>query len=107
MFKRLEDTILKAIDEVFEESVCVFEDWWKDDFETDIYIENEEDLKTLSADELEIAKSDWIQWVADGFAYATCKEFGIDTIPKTHNQEVLIEEIYEIVKEQLWKELNK
>lgn len=107
MFKRLEDTILKAIDKVFKESVCVFEDWWKDDFETEIYIEDAEDLKELSADELEIAKSDWIQWIADGFTSATCEELGIDTMVKTNNQEVLIEEIYEIVKEQLWKEINK
>ena len=107
MFKRLEDTILKAIDKVLKESVCVFEDWWNDDYETEVYIENEEDLKTLSADEMEMAKSDWIQWVADGFTSATCEELGISTMTKTKNQEVLIEEIYEIVKEQLWKELNK
>ena len=107
MFKRLEDTILKAIDKVFKESICVFENWWKDDYETEIYIETEEELKNLSEDELEIAKSDWIQWIADGFTVETCEVLGINTECSNKYNQALIEEIYEIVKEQLWKELDK
>lgn len=58
MFTRLNETITNAIENAMNNSVCDFNNWWKDDFETDVYFETEEDYKNLSDTDLEIAKYD-------------------------------------------------
>ena len=55
MFSRLNKTIIDAIESVMNDSVCNFGEWWKDDFETEIYFEDKNDLKNLSDTDLEIA----------------------------------------------------
>lgn len=106
MFKRLNETIIKAINKVFDESVCDFSKWWQDDFETDYGFDTEEELKAFPKDELEYVKFDWIAWVLDGFVYATLEELGIDEEEKTNNQIILIKEIHDIVKEELIKRIE-
>lgn len=106
MFKRLNETIIKAIHKVFDESICDFSKWWQDDFETDYGFDTEEELKTFSEEDLECVKFDWIAWVLDGFVYATLEELGINDEVKTNNQIVLIEEIHDIVKEELRKKID-
>lgn len=106
MFKRLNDTIIKAIHKVFDESVCDFSKWWLDDFETDYGFDTEEELRAFSEDDLECIKFDWIAWTLDGFVYHTLLELGIDDEVKTNSQTVLIEEIYDIVKDELMKKIE-
>jgi hypothetical protein len=106
MFKRLNDTIIKAIHKVFDESVCDFSKWWLDDFETDYGFDTEEELKAFPEDDLECVKFDWIAWVLDGFVYQTLFELGIRDEVKTNSQTVLIEEIHDIVKEELLKKIE-
>lgn len=107
MLKRLNDTIIKAIHKVFDESVCDFSKWWQDDFETDYGFDTEEELKAFPKDDLECVKCDWIAWVLDGFVYQTLFELGIRDEVKTNSQTVLIEEIHDIVKEELRKKIKK
>ena len=106
MFKRLNETIIKAIHKVFDESVCDFSKWWSDDFETDYGFDTEEELKAFPKDDLECVKFDWIAWVLDGFVYQTLFELGIRDEVKTNSQTVLIEEIHDIVKEELLKKIE-
>jgi hypothetical protein len=108
MFKRLNETILKAIEQVFEEFEYNISEWWKDDFPTDYYYENKNDLKTFPEHKLGEVMSDWVQWSADKFVDATCKELGIDIYNITNKcHELLIEELFEIVKAQLWEKVLK
>ena len=107
MFKRLNETIIKAIHKVFDESVCDFSTWWADDFETDYGFDTEEELKAFPEDDLECVKFDWIAWVIDGFVAQTLCELGIRDNAKTNSQTVLLEEIYDIVKEELRKKIDE
>ena len=77
MYTRLNNTITNAIKDVMSNSVCDFDNWWKDDFETEIYFETAEDFKNLSDTDLEIAKYDWISWCLDGFVSEVCNLLGI------------------------------
>ena len=108
MFSRLNKTIIDAIESVMNDSVCNFGEWWKDDFETEIYFEDENDLKNLSDTDLEIAKYDWIAWCLDGFVSEVCNILGIEMF-NTHSRynEILLEEIHDIVKDELFKKITK
>ena len=107
MFKRLEETILNTIEKVFDE-VCDFENWWQDYFETDYAFKTKEELDEFSENDLECIKCDWIQWISDVFVARVCNELGILFYDnnKTNSQEILIEELYEIVEEQLWERIK-
>lgn len=52
MYTRLNNTITNAIKDVMSNSVCDFDNWWKDDFETEVYFETAEDFKNLSDTDL-------------------------------------------------------
>ena len=106
MFKRLNETIINAIHKVFDESVCDFSKWWQDDFETDYGYDTEEELKEFPDNDLECVIFDWIAWVLDGFVYHTLEELGISDDVKTNSHTVLIEEIHDIVKDELWKKIK-
>ena len=108
MFSRLNKTIIDAIESVMNDSVCNFSEWWKDDFETEIYFEDENDLKNLSDTDLEIAKYDWIAWCLDGFVSEVCNILGIEMF-NTHSRynEILLEEIHDIVKDELFKRITE
>ena len=64
---RTDNIIRNAAKDVMNSSVCDFENWWKDEFETEVYFETKDDLENLSDSDLEIAKYDWIAWVLYGF----------------------------------------
>ena len=104
--KRLNETIIKAIHKVFDESICDFSKWWMDDFETDYGFDTEEELKAFPENDLECVKFDWIACVLDGFVYNTLLELGISDVAKTNSQTILIEEIHDIVKDELMKKLE-
>ena len=108
MYTRLNNTITNAIKNVMSNSVCDFDNWWKDDFETEVYFETEEDLKKLSDTDLEIAKYDWIAGRLDSFVSETCNILGIE-ICNTHSKynEILLEEIHDIVKDMLFAKLEQ
>lgn len=107
MFTRLNETITNAIENAMNNSVCDFNNWWKDDFETDVYFETEEDYKNLSDTDLEIAKYDWISWYLDGFVSEVCNLLGIEMY-NTHSgyNEIILEEIHEIVKDMLFNRIS-
>lgn len=106
---RYENIINNAIKTVMENSVCEFDKWFMDDFETDVYFESETDLKELSDDDYGYAQSDWVAWVINGFVARTCEELGINCeyTDETINKQRLIEEIYEDVKDELFKRTSK
>ena len=108
MFTRLNTTIKNAIENTMCDSRCDFNTWWKDDFETEVCFKTEEDLKKLSDTDLEIAKYDWIAGRLDSFVSETCNLLGIE-IYNTHSKynEILLEEIHDIVKDMLFKKLDK
>ena len=107
MYKRLNNTIANSIEKVMDYSVCDFANWWKDDFETEVYFETEEDFKHLSDTELEIARYDWITWCLDGFVSEVCNLLGIemDDIHSKYN-EIILEEIQDIVKNMLYDKIS-
>lgn len=107
MFTRLNKTIIEAIHKVFNESVCDFSKWWQDDFETDYGYDTEEELKSFTENELDCVKGDWVYSVADGFVSQTLTELGIiSSVIETDSQQVIIEEIYDIVKDELMKKIE-
>ena len=107
MFERLNKTIIEAIHKVFDESVCDFSKWWQDDFETDYGYDTEEELKLFPENELDCVKSDWVCFVADDFVSQTLTELGIiSSVIETDSQQVIIEEIYDIVKDELVKKIE-
>lgn len=106
MFNRLNQTILNAIHSSFEKSSCDFSKWWKDYFETDYWFDTEDELKFFPEGDLECVKCDWVAWAADGFTYMTLGALGIDNEVSTEYNTILIEEIYDIVKEELLKKLE-
>lgn len=107
MFTRLNKTIIEAIHKVFNESVCDFSKWWQDDFETDYGYDTEEELKSFPENELDCVKCDWVYSVADGFVSQTLTELGIiSSVIETDSQQVIIEEIYDIVKDELKKKIE-
>lgn len=107
MFKRLNETITKTIDNVFRESVCDFSKWWQDDFETEYGFNSEEELRKFSDTDLECVMFDWIYWVLDGFVCSVLKELGFSEDIETRSQEIITEEIHDIVKDKLWRQLYK
>lgn len=107
MFTRLNKTIIEAIHKVFDESVCDFSKWWQDDFETDYGYDTEEELRGFDENELDCVKGDWVYSVADGFVSQTLTELGIiSSVIETDSQQVIIEEIYDIVKDELMKKIE-
>jgi hypothetical protein len=107
MFTRLNKTIMEAIHKVFDESVCDFSKWWQDDFETDYGYDTEEELRGFDENELDCVKGDWVYWVVDGFVAQTLDELGIiSSVIETNSQQVIIEEIYDIVKDELMKKIE-
>ena len=107
MFERLNKTIIEVIHKVFDESICDFSKWWQDDFETDYGYDTEEELKSFPENELDCVKCDWVYSVADGFVSQTLTELGIiSSVIETDSQQVIIEEIYDIVKDELKKKIE-
>lgn len=108
MFKGVERVINNAIDKVLKE--FDFENWWKDDFETDIDFETEEEFKTLDEDDLETVKADWIYWMIgynDSILAIICEELGISTtIGDTKCHDELIEELWEVVRDKLYQAIS-
>ena len=107
MFTRLNNTITNAIENAMNNSVCDFNNWWKDDFETDVYFETEEDFKNLSDTDLEIAKYDFVSWCLDGFVSEVCNLLGIEMY-NTHSEyhEIILEEVHDIVKDMLFNRIS-
>lgn len=107
MYTRLNNTITNAIKDVISNSVCDFDNWWKDDFETEVYFETAEDFKNLSDTDLEIAKYDWISWCLDGFVSEVCNLLGIKMY-NTHSKynEIILKEIHDIVKNTLFDRIG-
>lgn len=107
MYTRLNNTITNAIKDVMSNSVCDFDNWWKDDFETEVYFETAEDFKNLSDTDLEIAKYDWISWCLDGFVSEVCNLLGIKMY-NTHSKynEIILKEIHDIVKNTLFDRIG-
>ena len=107
MYTRLNNTITNAINDVMNNSVCDFDNWWKDDFETEIYFETTEDFKNLCDTDLEIAKYDWIAWCLDGFVSEVCNLLGIEMYnTRSQYNEIILEEIHDIVKKILFKRIS-
>lgn len=107
MFTKLNKTIMDAVHKVFDESVCDFSKWWQDDFETDYGYDTEEELREFDGNDLDCVKGDWVYWVADGFVTETLKELGIIfSVVETDSQQIMIEEIYDIVKDELFKKIE-
>lgn len=104
---RIDDIIRDAVRDVINSSACDFKNWWKDEFETEVYFETKEDLEKLSDNDLEIAKCDWITWVLDGFVSETCNRLGIEC-EDTHSRhnEAMMEEIHDIVKDVLFEKIS-
>lgn len=98
--------ILNAIQKVLKHSVYDFENWWKDDFETEYAFDSKEELDYFSENDLDSVKSDWVQWVVDGFAMNVYEILGIQTPVATYHNTRLVEEIYELVKDELRKKIN-
>ena len=107
MYTRLNNTITNTIKNVMNNLVCDFDNWWKDDFETEVYFETIEDFKNLYDTDLEIAKYDWISCYLDGFVSEVCNLLGIEMY-NTHSQynEIMLEEIHDIVKEVLFNRIS-
>lgn len=42
---RIDDIIRDAVRDVINSSACDFKNWWKDEFETEVYFETKEDLE--------------------------------------------------------------
>lgn len=104
---RTDNIIRDAVRDVINSSACDFKNWWKDEFETEVYFETKEDLEKLSDNDLEIAKCDWIAWVLDGFVSETCNRLGIEC-EDTHSRynEAMLEEIHDIVKDVLFEKIS-
>lgn len=104
---RIDDIIRDAVRDVINSSACDFKNWWKDEFETEVYFETKEDLENLSDSDLEIAKCDWIAWVLDGFMSETCNRLGIECA-NTHSRhnEAMLEEIHDVVKDVLFEKIS-
>lgn len=104
---RTDNIIRDAAKDVMNSSVCDFENWWKDEFETEVYFETKEDLENLSDSDLEIAKYDWIAWCLDGFVSETCNRLGIEC-EDTHSRlnEAMLERIQDIVKDALFEKIS-
>lgn len=107
MYTRLNNTITNAINDVINHSTYDFDNWWKDDFETEIYFETAEDFKNLCNTDLEIAKYDWISCCLNEFISKVCNLLGIETC-NTHSQynEIILEEIHDIVKDALFNRIS-
>lgn len=107
MYTRLNNAITNAIENAMNNSACDFTNWWKDNFETDVYFEIEEDLKDLSDTDLEIAKYDWIAGRLDGFVSEVCNLLGIEMY-NTHSKynEIILEEIHDLVKDMLFNRIS-
>lgn len=107
MYTRLNNIITNAINDVMNNSACDFDNWWKDDFETEVYFETAEDFKDLCDTDLEIAKYDWISWCLDRFVLEVCDLLGIEmyNIHSKYN-EIILEEIHDIVKEMLFNRIS-
>lgn len=103
----IDNIIRDAVRDVINSSACDFKNWWKDEFETEVYFETKEDLENLSDSDLEIAKCDWIAWVLDGFVSETCNHLGIEC-EDTHSRhnEAMLEEIHDIVKDVLFEKIS-
>lgn len=103
----IDNIIRDAVRDVINSSACDFKNWWKDEFETEVYFETKEDLENLSDSDLEIAKCDWIAWVLDGFVSETCNRLGIEC-EGTHSRhnEAMLEEIHDIVKDVLFERIS-
>lgn len=106
MFKRLNQTIINAIHKVFDESICDFSKWWQGDFETEYGYDTEEELKSFPRDDIECVIYDWIAYVLNDFVYYTLEELGISIDIKTNSHTILVEEITEFVKEELFKKIE-
>lgn len=104
---KIDNIIRDAVRDVINSSACDFKNWWKDEFETEVYFETKEDLENLSDSDLEIAKCDWIAWVLDEFVSETCNRLGFECTD-THSRynEVMLEEIHDIVKNILFEKIS-
>lgn len=98
--------ILNAIQKVLKQSVYDFENWWKDDFETEYAFDSKEELDFFSENDLDSVKSDWAQRIAVHFASKVYETLGIQTSVTTYHNTRLVEEIYELVKDELRKKIS-
>ena len=106
MFTKLNKTIMDTVHKVLDKSVCDFDKWWMDDFETDYGYDTEEELRAFDENDLDSIIHDWVYWVVDGFVLSTLEELGItSSTQKTESQEDIVLEIYEIVKNELLKKV--
>lgn len=105
MSARLYDQFIFVIDKVIGESGYDFSKWWQDDFETDYGYTTEEELREFDKNDRECVIHDWVYWVIDSFVVKTLEELGITSMPKTNSQQIIIEEIYDMVKDKLVKKI--
>lgn len=106
MFERLNETILNVVNNEINNSVCDFENWYLDDFETEYEFEDKDDLERYSPEDIENIKSDWIDWVSGGFVIDVLSELGIQCCGETDSNSILIGEIRKIVNMELRKRLS-
>ena len=104
MFKKLEETILKAIRKVLEN--YNFERWWEDDFESDFYYDSKEELMSFPKEDLETVKADWIHSKVNDVMQDLISLLQLDGAPSNKYNEVLLKELYEIAKVQMWNKLD-
>ena len=101
-FKRIYDKIMKVVEEVLEDFDIDYKNWWKYDFETEIFVSNKEELKDLSNNDLEILKMDWICSIINNLVSNVCEKLSIDI----SNDSILLEDIYEVVRSKLLLEID-
>lgn len=105
MFKKLEETILKAIAKAIK--VVNIENWWEQDFESDFYYDSKEDLLSFSKDDYETVQADWVHSRADDVMQEVLGTFGCGGTPENKLHEIFLEELYEIVKVQMFSALQE
>ena len=88
----------------------VFKNWWDDDFASDLYYENKEELMEFSDDDYDTVKNDWIACMMNDYSFLgwVCEKLGVDVynIDSPLHQR-FVEELYDIVKDALFVRLDK
>lgn len=109
---RIEKIIKDATEKVIKEAV--FHDWkhwYNEDFESDIYVDEEMIINgELTDDDIEMSQSDFIQSIIVGYMGNVCEILGLNSdtyLNHCNYHEELLEEVYEIVKEELRKQFRQ
>lgn len=85
-----------------------YKKWFEDDFDTDLYYGNEEELLQFEEDDLTTVMSDWVHSKTEETTAEVCKMLGIicmDNSTLLHSR--LLEKLCEMVQEKLMEELRE